>query len=82
MSDLKFLDLHGDRIAYRDEGSAEALLLIHAIDLCHDAVDFKGQRIALLLPLFAERGQLVDIAALFPMLVDLQAARFEFAQGR
>ncbi|TRW78858.1 alpha/beta fold hydrolase [Mycolicibacterium sp. 018/SC-01/001] len=32
MSDLKFLDLHGDRLAYRDEGSGdEVLLLIHGM---------------------------------------------------
>src|SRR5947208_6496950 len=31
MSELKFLDLHGDRVAYRDEGTGEALLLIHGM---------------------------------------------------
>lgn len=32
MSDVKFLDLHGDRIAYRDEGAGdEVLLLIHGM---------------------------------------------------
>lgn len=32
MSDVKFLDLHGDRLAYRDEGSGdEVLLLIHGM---------------------------------------------------
>lgn len=28
---MKYLDLHGDRIAYREEGSGEALLLIHGM---------------------------------------------------
>lgn len=28
---MKFLELHGDRIAYRDEGDGEALLLIHGM---------------------------------------------------
>ena len=31
MIELKFLELHGDRVAYRDEGSGEALLLIHGM---------------------------------------------------
>ena len=32
MSELKFLELHGDRVAYRDAGSGdEALLLIHGM---------------------------------------------------
>lgn len=31
MSDLKFLELHGDRIAYRDDGDGEVLLLIHGM---------------------------------------------------
>ena len=31
MDELKYLDLHGDRIAYRDVGSGETLLLIHGM---------------------------------------------------
>jgi pimeloyl-ACP methyl ester carboxylesterase len=31
MTELKFLDLHGDRVAYHDEGEGEALLLIHGM---------------------------------------------------
>ena len=31
MSELKFVELHGDRVAYRDEGNGEALLLIHGM---------------------------------------------------
>ena len=31
MSELKFLDLHGDRVAYREAGAGEALLLIHGM---------------------------------------------------
>jgi pimeloyl-ACP methyl ester carboxylesterase len=31
MDELKFLELHGDRVAYRDEGEGEALLLIHGM---------------------------------------------------
>lgn len=31
MSDVKVLDLHGDRVAYRDEGEGEVLLLIHGM---------------------------------------------------
>lgn len=31
MSELKFLELHGDRIAYRDAGEGEVLLLIHGM---------------------------------------------------
>jgi pimeloyl-ACP methyl ester carboxylesterase len=31
MSELKFLDLHGDRVAYRDAGQGEVLLLIHGM---------------------------------------------------
>jgi pimeloyl-ACP methyl ester carboxylesterase len=31
MSELKYLELHGDRVAYRDEGTGEALLLIHGM---------------------------------------------------
>src|SRR6201997_3017003 len=31
MSELKFLELHGDRVAYRDDGDGEVLLLIHGM---------------------------------------------------
>ncbi|MBS1693013.1 MAG: alpha/beta fold hydrolase [Actinobacteria bacterium] len=31
MSDLKYLELHGNRVAYRDSGHGEALLLIHGM---------------------------------------------------
>jgi pimeloyl-ACP methyl ester carboxylesterase len=31
MDEVKFLELHGDRIAYRDAGQGEALLLIHGM---------------------------------------------------
>jgi len=31
MNDLNFLDLHGDRVAYQDHGSGEAVLLLHGI---------------------------------------------------
>ncbi|MCV6978268.1 alpha/beta fold hydrolase [Mycobacterium bourgelatii] len=31
MSDLRTITLHGDRVAYRDEGAGEVLLLIHGI---------------------------------------------------
>ena len=31
MSELKFLELHGDRVAYREAGAGEALLLIHGM---------------------------------------------------
>lgn len=31
MTTLRTLDLHGDRVAYRDEGTGEVLLLIHGI---------------------------------------------------
>ncbi|MBV8860359.1 MAG: alpha/beta fold hydrolase [Mycobacterium sp.] len=31
MDDLKFLELHGDRVAYRDAGHGEVLLLIHGM---------------------------------------------------
>jgi pimeloyl-ACP methyl ester carboxylesterase len=31
MTDLRTLTLHGDRVAYRDEGAGEALLLIHGM---------------------------------------------------
>src|SRR6195952_491656 len=37
MKELKFLDLHGDRVAYRDEGSGEVLLLIHGMAGSSDA---------------------------------------------
>jgi pimeloyl-ACP methyl ester carboxylesterase len=30
-SELKYLDLHGDRVAYREAGAGEALLLIHGM---------------------------------------------------
>jgi pimeloyl-ACP methyl ester carboxylesterase len=30
-AELKYLELHGDRIAYRDEGSGETILLIHGM---------------------------------------------------
>jgi pimeloyl-ACP methyl ester carboxylesterase len=31
MSEVKYLELHGDRVAYRDSGSGEVLLLIHGM---------------------------------------------------
>jgi pimeloyl-ACP methyl ester carboxylesterase len=31
MNELKFVDLHGDRVAYRDDGDGEVLLLIHGM---------------------------------------------------
>ncbi|MDT5366408.1 MAG: hypothetical protein QOC62_839 [Mycobacterium sp.] len=31
MSEMKYLDLHGERVAYREAGSGEALLLIHGM---------------------------------------------------
>ena len=31
MSELKYLELHGDRMAYRDQGDGEVLLLIHGM---------------------------------------------------
>ena len=31
MGELKYVELHGDRVAYRDEGTGEALLLIHGM---------------------------------------------------
>ena len=31
LSEMKYLDLHGERVAYRDEGAGEALLLIHGM---------------------------------------------------
>lgn len=31
MSELNYVDLHGERVAYRDAGSGEALLLIHGM---------------------------------------------------
>jgi pimeloyl-ACP methyl ester carboxylesterase len=37
MNDVKFLDLNGDRAAYRDEGNGEVLLLIHGMAGSSDA---------------------------------------------
>jgi len=37
MNDVKFLELHGDQVAYRDEGSGEVLLLIHGMAGSSDA---------------------------------------------
>ena len=31
MTDMKYLDLHGERVAYLDEGSGQAILLLHGI---------------------------------------------------
>src|SRR5918912_165339 len=31
MNELEFLELHGDRMAYRDAGDGEVLLLIHGM---------------------------------------------------
>jgi len=31
VSEMKFLDLHGERVAYREAGAGEALLLIHGM---------------------------------------------------
>ena len=31
MGDLKYLDLHGDRVAYLDEGQGEVILLLHGM---------------------------------------------------
>jgi pimeloyl-ACP methyl ester carboxylesterase len=37
MNEVKFLELHGDRVAYRDEGNGEVLLLIHGMAGSSDA---------------------------------------------
>ena len=37
MNDVKFLDLNGDRVAYRDEGTGEVLLFIHGMAGSSDA---------------------------------------------
>ena len=37
MNEVKFLDLNGDRVAYRDEGAGEVLLLIHGMAGSSDA---------------------------------------------
>src|ERR1700710_2872736 len=37
MNELKFLELHGERVAYRDEGRGEVLLLIHGMAGSSDA---------------------------------------------
>lgn len=37
MNELKFLELHGDQVAYRDEGQGEVLLLIHGMAGSSDA---------------------------------------------
>ncbi|HYY01215.1 MAG TPA: alpha/beta hydrolase, partial [Mycobacterium sp.] len=31
MNELMFLELHGDRVAYRDNGDGDVLLLIHGM---------------------------------------------------
>ncbi len=31
MTEMNYLDLHGERVAYRDAGAGEALLLIHGM---------------------------------------------------
>jgi pimeloyl-ACP methyl ester carboxylesterase len=31
MAEMKYLDIHGERVAYLDEGSGEAILLVHGI---------------------------------------------------
>jgi pimeloyl-ACP methyl ester carboxylesterase len=31
MDDMRYLELHGDRVAYREAGDGEALLLIHGM---------------------------------------------------
>lgn len=31
MAEVKFVNIHGDRIAVRDEGEGEAVLLIHGM---------------------------------------------------
>ena len=31
MSEMKFVELHGERVAYREAGAGEALLLIHGM---------------------------------------------------
>src|SRR5271166_4241942 len=37
MNELKFLELHGDRVAYRDDGDGEVLLLIHGMARSSDS---------------------------------------------
>jgi pimeloyl-ACP methyl ester carboxylesterase len=36
MSDIQYVELHGERVAYRDAGSGEAVLLIHGMAGCSD----------------------------------------------
>ncbi|MEW5811956.1 MAG: alpha/beta fold hydrolase [Actinomycetota bacterium] len=55
MSDVKFLDLHGDRLAYRDEGGGdEVLLLIHGMagssDTWRSVIPQLGKRYRVIAP--------------------------------
>lgn len=36
MNDIEYVELHGERVAYRDAGSGEVLLLIHGMAGCSD----------------------------------------------
>ncbi|KUI25239.1 alpha/beta fold hydrolase [Mycobacterium sp. GA-2829] len=36
MSDIRYVELHGERVAYRDAGSGEVILLIHGMAGCSD----------------------------------------------
>lgn len=36
MNDIEYVELHGERVAYRDVGSGEAVLLIHGMAGCSD----------------------------------------------
>ncbi len=66
-------ELEGDGPARSLRRPAEPVLLLHGIDLGDHAVDFVGQRVALLLPFLAERDQRLDVAAQLAARVHLES---------
>ncbi|MCV7419558.1 alpha/beta fold hydrolase [Mycobacterium yunnanensis] len=63
MNDVNFLDLHGERVAYRDEGSGEVLLLIHGMagssDAWRDLIPLLAKKYRVVAPDLLGHGQSV-----------------------
>jgi len=63
MNDVNYLDLHGDRVAYRDEGSGEVLLLIHGMagssDAWRDLIPLLAKKYRVVAPDLLGHGQSV-----------------------
>ena len=76
MTEMSYLDLHGERIAYRDAGAGEALLLIHG--MAGSSATWRA-----VIPELAKRYRVVAPDFLVPLLRRFVRRRYRvFRSGR